>query len=108
MDILTGELQDSLQFKPRFGLHAKSMVIDGKITVVGTFNLDPRSANLNSECVTIIPSKEIAKGVLDGMNIEFLPENAWRTTLDWNPDRYADPEKQLDTWNRHAIPNGIL
>lgn len=107
-EILTGNLQDSLSFKPRYGLHAKSMVVDGKITVVGTFNLDPRSANLNSECVTIIPSKNISEGVLEKMNIEFLPENAWRTTLKWNPDHLADPDKQVDTWNRRVIPKGIL
>jgi len=50
-DIMTGELQDVLINKPIFGLHAKTMVIDNKITVVGTFNLDPRSANLNTECL---------------------------------------------------------
>jgi phosphatidylserine/phosphatidylglycerophosphate/cardiolipin synthase-like enzyme len=49
--IMTGDLQATLNFTPIFGLHAKSMVIDGKITVIGTFNLDPRSANLNTECV---------------------------------------------------------
>ncbi|MEQ1666491.1 MAG: phospholipase D family protein, partial [Bdellovibrionales bacterium] len=47
-DIMTGALQKTVDFKPIFGLHAKSMVIDGNITVVGTFNLDPRSANLNT------------------------------------------------------------
>ena len=44
----------TLDHKPIFGLHAKSMVIDGETVVIGTFNLDPRSANLNTECVTII------------------------------------------------------
>ncbi|MFL5753238.1 MAG: phospholipase D family protein, partial [Bacteroidia bacterium] len=41
--IMTGALQKKLDYTPVFGLHAKSMVIDGKITVIGTFNLDPRS-----------------------------------------------------------------
>jgi len=49
--IMTGELQEELEHKPIFGLHAKSMVIDNEITVIGTFNLDPRSANLNTECI---------------------------------------------------------
>ena len=40
--VMTGELQKKLDFTPIFGLHAKSMVIDGKVTVIGTFNLDPR------------------------------------------------------------------
>mgnify|MGYP001128590663 CR=1 FL=1 len=60
--IMTGELQEELDYKPTFGLHAKSMVLDNQITVIGTFNLDPRSANLNTECIVILNSKEISKG----------------------------------------------
>lgn len=29
--------------------------------VIGTFNLDPRSANLNTECITVIFSENITK-----------------------------------------------
>ena len=42
--IRTGELQGRMKHSAFFGLHAKSMVIDGKTTVIGTFNFDPRSA----------------------------------------------------------------
>ncbi len=87
--IMTGALAEALDQPPIFGLHAKSMVIDGHITVVGTFNLDPRSANLNTECVTVIRSDRIAAGVLAGMEVEFRPENAWETTLQSNPDAQA-------------------
>ena len=59
--IMTSALQEEIDFTPVFGLHAKSMVIDGYTTVIGTFNLDPRSANLNTECVTIIHSKQGGK-----------------------------------------------
>ena len=62
------------------------MVIDGKITVIGTFNLDPRSANLNTECVTIIHSETITKDVQLEMEEELKPKNAWETTLIFNPD----------------------
>lgn len=107
-EIMTGALQKELDFSPIFGLHAKSMVIDGKITVIGTFNLDPRSANLNTECITIIHSEEVATKVLAGMEVEFLPENSWETTLDWNPDDYASNAKQIKTWTRKVVPKGIL
>ncbi|MDD4973279.1 MAG: phosphatidylserine/phosphatidylglycerophosphate/cardiolipin synthase family protein [Bacteriovorax sp.] len=33
----------------RFGVHAKSFVFDKKDVVIGTYNFDPRSANLNVE-----------------------------------------------------------
>ena len=106
--IMTGELQEQLNHKPIFGFHAKSMVIDNKITVVGTFNLDPRSANLNTECVVIVNSEQISKGVLEGMEIEFLPENAWETTLDFNPDAEVSHYKRLKTWTRKILPKFIL
>ncbi len=35
-----------------FGLHAKTSVFDRKITFVGSFNVDPRSVNLNTEMGT--------------------------------------------------------
>ncbi|MEO6301882.1 MAG: phospholipase D family protein [Bacteroidia bacterium] len=106
--IMTGALQQKLDYKPVFGLHAKSMVVDGKITVIGTFNLDPRSANLNCECVAIIHSKKIAEGVAKGMEEEFKPENAWQTTLEWNPDSKAETNKQNKTTLHRLMPKEIL
>lgn len=106
--IMTGALQTKLNFTPVFGLHAKSMVIDGKITVVGTFNLDPRSANLNTECVTVMYSDKIAHGVLKGMEEEFKPENSWETTLESNPDSNAGIKKQLKTLTKRVVPKEIL
>lgn len=106
--MMTGALQEKINFTPIFGLHAKSMVIDGKITVIGTFNLDPRSANLNTECVTIVYSPKVSAGVLEGMNIEFKPENAWHTTLDYNPDSEAGLKKEINTWTRKVVPKRIL
>lgn len=37
----------------RWGVHAKRAVIDGKHIVLGTYNVDPRSANFNSELMVI-------------------------------------------------------
>jgi len=106
--IMTGELQLKLDHKPIFGLHAKSMIIDNKITVIGTFNLDPRSANLNTECVVIVHSDKISRGVLKGMEEEFKPENSWETTLEYNPDSEVNKFKRLKTWTRKIIPKEIL
>jgi len=106
--IMTGELQEKLDHKPIFGLHAKSMVIDNKITVIGTFNLDPRSANLNTECVVVVNSETISESVLKGMEEEFKPENSWEITLDFNPDSKNDNYKRLKTWTRKIVPKSIL
>ncbi len=106
--IMTGELQEKLDYKPIFGLHAKSMVIDNKTTVIGTFNLDPRSANLNTECIVIVHSDNVSKGVLKGMEEEFKPENSWETTLEYNPDSEVNKFKRLKTWTRKILPKEIL
>lgn len=106
--VMTGALQEKINFTPIFGLHAKSMVVDGIITVVGTFNLDPRSANLNTECVTIIYDKQISTQVLSGMEVEFKSENAWHTTTTFNPDKVAGAKKQVKTWTRNVVPRAIL
>ncbi len=107
-EIMTGELQKELDHQPIFGLHAKGMVIDGHTTVIGTFNLDPRSANLNTECITIMRSERIAEQVASHMEIEFQPENAWRITMDFNPDDEVSVTKQFKTWTMKALPKGIL
>ncbi len=106
--IMTGELHASLDYQPIFGLHAKSMVIDGETAVIGTFNLDPRSANLNTECIVIINSEEVSRSVLKGMEKEFKPENAWETTLEYNPDGEVSTIKRAKTWTRKILPKDIL
>jgi putative cardiolipin synthase len=51
--------------KPRWGLHAKRGVIDGDTTLLGTYNIDPRSANLNSELMVVCRGqRELAAEVL--------------------------------------------
>ena len=50
---------------PRWGLHAKRGVIDGETTLLGTYNMDPRSANLNSELMVVCRGqRELAAEVL--------------------------------------------
>ncbi len=107
-EMMTGALAKTLKEPPIFALHAKSMVIDGHTTVIGTFNFDPRSANLNTECLTIIPSKEIAAAVQAGMEVELRPENAWETTKGSNPDALAGSAKRLKSLSRGIVPKEIL
>lgn len=106
--VMSSALQQDNEHQPIFGLHAKSMVIDDNLTVIGTFNLDPRSANLNTESITIIPSKEIAENVKRGMLVEMQPENAWQISLDWNPDSEVSRLKQWRVKSRVIVPKKIL
>ena len=106
--IMSEVMDKQLTTPPIFGLHSKSMVIDDNITVIGTFNLDPRSANLNTESITIIPSKAVTKDVKKGMLEEMEPQNAWQTTLDWNPDDEVGLLKRIKVKLRRVVPKNIL
>ena len=53
----------------RWGIHSKRAVIHKRHTVIGTYNVDPRSANLNSEMIIICrDNPELASIVLDDIN----------------------------------------
>ena len=106
--IMAGDLQSKLDFTPVFGFHAKSMVVDGKIAVVGTFNLDPRSANLNTECMAVIYSEQVAADMMKEIEEEFKAENAWQTTLEYNPDKEVGVKKRLKSWTRKVVPKAVL
>ena len=80
---------------PILAIHAKSMVIDGKQVFIGTFNLDPRSANLNTEVGVLIESQELGRQLTDSIERDIRPENSWQTTLKYNPDREVSRGKRL-------------
>ena len=63
-------------------LHSKALVIDGKQTFVGSFNLDPRSANINSEIGLLVDSPLFARKVAAFLNEGITPENAYHVTKD--------------------------
>ena len=61
----------------RIGLHAKSMVIDERIGVIGTHNFDPRGDHYNTESVVAIEDPVFARALADSIRIDMRPENAW-------------------------------
>jgi len=91
-----------------FGLHAKSMVVDEEISFVGTFNLDPRSANLNTECISIIHDSTISEKLFRVMAKELESENARHVTKDFNPDEEAGSGKRINLWFKRVVPKSIL
>lgn len=106
--VMTGPLQATIDYAPVFGLHAKSMVVDDAIAVIGTFNLDPRSANLNTECLAVIRDARIAGDLARAMDVDMRPENAWRTTAAFNPDREVGLGKRFAVWWRRVVPKAVL
>jgi putative cardiolipin synthase len=50
-------------------LHAKAAVIDGETVIVGSYNLDPRSQNLNTELALVVRDRPLAtemRTLMDG------------------------------------------
>jgi putative cardiolipin synthase len=80
---------------PVFAIHAKSMVIDGSKVFIGTFNLDPRSANLNTEVGVLIDNPELGRQLTQSIERDIRPENSWRTTTGFSQDREVSKAKRF-------------
>jgi len=61
----------------RMGLHAKSMVVDRRIGVIGTHNFDPRSENYNTEGAVIIDDPVFAEALAQSILRDIHPQNSW-------------------------------
>ncbi len=62
---------------PRTGLHAKSLVIDGRVGVVGTHNFDPRGDHYNTEAAVVIEDEAFARALGDSIRRDIEPANSW-------------------------------
>lgn len=61
-------------------LHAKTFSVDGARVVIGSFNIDPRSVELNTELSFVIESPALAQAV-DEAYSRNVPRIAWQVTL---------------------------
>jgi putative cardiolipin synthase len=62
-------------------LHTKALAFDGEAVFIGSFNLDPRSALINTEAGLYIESPELAKKLMDYMGTGVVPANSYRVFL---------------------------
>jgi len=62
-------------------LHAKVYVVDAKDVMIGSFNLDPRSIEINTEIALVIHSKEIAAQIIKIFNEVTSPEDSYQLVL---------------------------
>ena len=79
-------------------LHAKLAVIDGEQVFIGSMNLDPRSATINTELGSLAKSRRLASEMRNVIDIDRL-QNAYRVRL--NPQGLccewlgSDGEKEI-------------
>jgi putative cardiolipin synthase len=84
------------------GLHTKAFVLDGRFSIVGSYNMDPRSRIWNSEIGLLVDSEPFAQKVLEVMDRQFEPASAYRVDLDergklrWT----LDLPEGTQTWNK--------
>lgn len=84
---------------PFISLHAKCALIDERIAVIGTFNLDPRSTHINTEQVLMIRDGDLVRDLARLMREDAAPQNAWRVgprdlTCGW----FHAPFVRLSEW----------
>ncbi|MEI8259393.1 MAG: phospholipase D family protein [Deltaproteobacteria bacterium] len=63
-------------------LHSKVMVIDRHLTWVGSFNIDPRSALINTELAVLVDSPSLAVATARLIETDLAPDRAWRLSLE--------------------------
>jgi putative cardiolipin synthase len=62
-------------------LHAKGMVIDRRLVIAGSLNLDPRSIDINSELALFLDSPELGERMASTA-LDAIPNGAYRLKLD--------------------------
>ncbi|HEY6843297.1 MAG TPA: phospholipase D-like domain-containing protein, partial [Thermoanaerobaculia bacterium] len=82
---------DIREFKGPDSLHAKSIVIDDHIALVGSYNIDPRSENLNNEMMCMADDAEAAQALLGAIDVHV--RNAWQVDVDGRTDEEFPGER---------------
>ena len=102
------ELADTAPVRSRFmGLHVKAIAVDGRTSVVGSMNMDPRSGQINTEMAVIVDSTGLADAVAALIRRDMDPRNSWRVELDaqrqlrWvNADETVTTQPARNGWQR--------
>ena len=68
------------------GLHTKALAFDYESVFIGSFNLDPRSAAINTEAGIYVESPELAARLQAYMDEGVEPRNSYRLKLDDDGD----------------------
>ena len=87
-------------------LHAKVLVVDGRTSLVGSMNLDPRSAKLNSEMGLVVSSPTLASQLLQ--LYQDVRSNSYEVSLDDRGrlrGRYQDGDRLTEL---HSEPDASL
>ena len=62
---------------PFLCLHAKSFVADDRVAYIGSYNMDPRSGNLNTEVGLLIEDSKVVEALKENILNDMKPGNSW-------------------------------
>ncbi len=79
---------------PVLCLHAKTLVVDGAVALVGSHNFDPRSSNLNAECGLVIRDRAFAGRIEGDVLRDIQPRNSWSVARVPRPRRLGTRVRQ--------------
>jgi len=89
-----GKVDGSLFGSSGASLHTKAFVVDGRTGFVGSFNLDPRSMNLNTEMGLLFEQPAMAAELQRLYARKVAPAVSYRLTLQGNALRWHDDAAQ--------------
>ena len=73
--------QTGLGSSSRGALHAKTVIVDRRVLFVGSFNLDPRSARLNTEDGVVVRSAELGAQATRLFDLGISPQDAYKVEI---------------------------
>jgi phosphatidylserine/phosphatidylglycerophosphate/cardiolipin synthase-like enzyme len=62
---------------PTLSIHAKAIVVDGRVAIIGSHNFDPRSTALNTEVTLTIRDEAFATALEQSIRRITAPRNSW-------------------------------
>lgn len=97
-------------------LHTKSLAVDGRTLFVGSFNLDPRSASLNTEQGVFVEDEALVAQFQDLFTTDTSGARAWSVGLEGRRVRWSDDQgtvtktpqasawRKLQAWLARVLP----
>ncbi|WEV49986.1 phospholipase D family protein [Acinetobacter sp. ESL0695] len=110
---LSREAKISLKSLSRSSLHAKMMAVDDQV-FIGSFNLDPRSSQLNSEIGVLLNSPALADEIHQTLSenidaysyqLQLTPDNkiTWTKKLSTGGTVTFDKEPKMTWWQHNGL-----
>jgi putative cardiolipin synthase len=110
------EVKSSLFGSTGASLHTKALVLDGRVSFVGSYNLDPRSTSLNCEQGVFVDSVEIASQLEQAFATDSAGDRAWSVALHegelrwsdgtstWTSSPQASAGRKFQAWLARVLP----